>query len=447
MTRYERYKDSGIEWIGEIPAEWTVKKIKHTCYVKGRVGWKGLKSSEFLVDGYSYLITGTDFKNDKIDWRNCYHIDQERYDEDPYIQLQNDDLLITKDGTIGKLAVVKNLEKPACLNSGIFVVRSLVQNLSTRYLFWVLKSNLFSQFNEYTSYGSTIQHLYQNVFVEFSFTFPTFREQTAIADFLDRKTAELDRLIAHKARLIQLYDEERAAIINQAVTRGLDPTARTKPSGIDWLGDIPAHWEVKKIKFISKLQGGFAFKSDSFTERGIPIIRIGDIKSVIDWENCKKIPESLEIPDAFVLRKNDTLIALSGATTGKTAFISESPQLAYINQRVAKVGFMNKLLYFILSSSMIQRVIVLTAAGSAQENISNAQIENIEVALPMDEQEQTAIVNHIDTECARIDAITAKLRQQIDLFKEYRATLISEAVTGNIDARECAPGHAMIQEK
>lgn len=169
INKYEINKDSGIEWIGEIPEHWVVKKIKHRCYVKGRVGWKGLKSSEFLKDGFSYLVTGTDFKNDTVDWDNCYHIDEERYNEDPYIQLQNEDLLITKDGTIGKLAVVTNLDKPACLNSGIFVVRSTNVDFSTRFLLWVLKSSTFSDFNGLTTYGSTIQHLYQNVFMEFAF--------------------------------------------------------------------------------------------------------------------------------------------------------------------------------------------------------------------------------------------------------------------------------------
>lgn len=111
MKPYPQYKDSGVEWIGEVPKHWGVKKIKHCCYVKGRVGWKGLKSSEFLLDGFSYLVTGTDFKNGMINWAECHHIDKERYEEDPYIQLQNDDLLITKDGTIGKLAIIKSLDK------------------------------------------------------------------------------------------------------------------------------------------------------------------------------------------------------------------------------------------------------------------------------------------------------------------------------------------------
>ena len=211
-------KDSGVEWIGEIPVGWDVKKIKHRCYVKGRVGWKGLKSREFLIEGFSYLVTGTDFKGGKVDWKGCYQIDKDRYEEDPYIQLHEHDLLITKDGTIGKLAIIDELDKPACLNSGIFVVRSLNRDFATRYLYWVLMSNVFTQFNNYTSYGSTIRHLYQNVFVEFSFGFPTPEEQTSIANFLDRKTVEIDAQIAKTQRIIELQREYRTTLISDVVT-------------------------------------------------------------------------------------------------------------------------------------------------------------------------------------------------------------------------------------
>lgn len=165
MKAYPAYKDSGVKWIGQVPKEWRFKRIKHTTYVKGRIGWKGLRSDEFLEKGYAFLITGTDFSNGLIDWKTCYHIDRERYEEDPYIQLKEDDLLITKDGTIGKVALVKNLDGFACLNSGIFVVRPTTPDYITRYMYWVLISSTFKEFNHYTSSGSTIKHLYQNVLV------------------------------------------------------------------------------------------------------------------------------------------------------------------------------------------------------------------------------------------------------------------------------------------
>lgn len=264
LKKYSKYKPSGVEWIGDIPEHWKVKKIKHCCYVKGRVGWNGLKASEFLIEGFAYLITGTDFKDGLVDWENCYHIDEERYREDPFIQLKNEDLLITKDGTIGKLAIVDKLDKPACLNSGIFVVRSLLSTFDTRYLYWILQSNVFRNFNEFTSYGATIQHLYQNVFVNFDFCLPVIKEQKSIANFLYTKTAQIDKLIANKQKLIELLNEERSAIINHAVTRGISPNVKLKDSGIEWLDKIPEHWETKKLKYVGEIISGGAFNSSAF---------------------------------------------------------------------------------------------------------------------------------------------------------------------------------------
>ena len=244
---YPHYKDSGVEWIKTIPATWNVSRIKNTTYLKGRVGWKGLTSDEFLDHGYSYLVTGTDFKNKYIDWTSCYSVDKERFEDDPFIQLQNDDLLITKDGTIGKLAIVKELNGYACLNSGIFLVRPLNTYLA-EYMYWVLSSNSFRVFCDLSSQGSTIQHLYQNVFEKFLFPSPPKNEQKKIINFLDRETAKIDALIQEQEKLIELLKEKRQAVIRNAVCRGLDPNVPMKDSGVGALGMIPEHWNVDRLK-------------------------------------------------------------------------------------------------------------------------------------------------------------------------------------------------------
>jgi len=206
-----------------------------------------------------------------------------------------------------------------------------------------------------------------------------------------------------------------------------------KDSGVEWIGEIPEGWEVKKIKYISKLQGGFAFKSDSFTETGIPIIRIGDIKPIIDFDGCKNISEQLVVPSEFILQKNDTLIALSGATTGKTTFVESEPKHSYINQRVAKVGFDNKLLFFNISGDFVHKLILLTADGSAQENISNSQIENIDIAIPASKPEQTAIANYLDCKTAEIDQLIAQKERLLYLYEEEKTAIINQAVTQGIN--------------
>ena len=222
-------KDSGVEWIGEIPERWKVMKIKFTSYVKGRVGWKGLTSEEYMEDGYAYLVTGQDFQSKRILWDSCYCVDKSRYYDDPYIQLKNGDLLITKDGTIGKLAVVNGLEKPACLNSGIFLVRPY-NNYITDFLYYVLSSSVFSNFYFLRSFGSTIQHLYQNVFEEFSFPIPPIVEQGQIVSYLESQTSEIDRIISVGKNMLQLLKEYKDSLITQAVTGKIDVRSFAVPT-------------------------------------------------------------------------------------------------------------------------------------------------------------------------------------------------------------------------
>ena len=222
-------KDSGVEWIGEIPERWKVMKIKFTSYVKGRVGWKGLTSEEYLENGYAYLVTGQDFQSKTILWDSCYYVDKDRYDDDPYIQLKNGDLLITKDGTIGKLAIVDGLKKPACLNSGIFLVRPYNYYI-TDFLYYVLSSSVFSNFYFLRSFGSTIQHLYQNVFEEFSFPIPSIGEQEKIIAYLVKQTSKIDKIISVGKNMLQLLKEHKASLINQAVTGKIDVRGFSVPT-------------------------------------------------------------------------------------------------------------------------------------------------------------------------------------------------------------------------
>jgi len=145
VSPYPNYRESDIRWLGRIPRHWDIGRIKYSTYVKGRIGWQGLRADEFIDEG-PFLVTGTDFKDGFINWNTCYHVSQERYSEDPYIQLREGDLLITKDGTIGKVAVVKDISGPATLNSGIFLTRPLSGEYITRYMYWVLQSSVFTGF-------------------------------------------------------------------------------------------------------------------------------------------------------------------------------------------------------------------------------------------------------------------------------------------------------------
>lgn len=211
------FKDSGIEHLGEIPQHWELSKIKFVAYVKGRIGFHGLNSNEFQYDKGAYLVTGNDFDNNEISWDKCRRIGEKRFYEDPNIHLQNDDLLVTKDGTIGKTAIVKKCPNQATLNTGIFLVRVREKICFVKHLFYIINAQYFKEFVALKTCGSTIKHLYQSDFHEFKIPLPPLKEQDQIAQFLDSKISKIDKIIEKTKKQIELIKEYKNTLINQAV--------------------------------------------------------------------------------------------------------------------------------------------------------------------------------------------------------------------------------------
>ena len=214
-----KMKDSGIPWIGQIPQDWFTIKIKFTSWLKGRIGWDGLKSSEFKEDG-PFLITGTDFNNGHINWDTCAHITEERFMEDELLHVKDGDLLITKDGTIGKLAIVKKCPEKVSLNSGVMIIRNNSNwRYDNKYLYYILLSNQFYLWYEKSQNGnSTIKHLYQEQFYNFEFSYPNISYQKLIVAYLDKKCEEIDNLLKIKQEKIEKLKEYKKSLIYQYLT-------------------------------------------------------------------------------------------------------------------------------------------------------------------------------------------------------------------------------------
>jgi type I restriction enzyme S subunit len=431
---YPEYKDSGVPWLGAVPQHWSVQRVKQNSYVKGRVGWKGLTSDEYLDEGYAYLVTGTDFRSKAISWADCYCVDHERYEDDPFIQLRNGDLLITKDGTIGKLSLITGLDRPACLNSGIFLVRPL-SAYSTEFLYWVLASKVFGHFCDLLSTGSTIQHLYQNVFENFAFPIPTPAEQAAIAAFLDRETAKIDALVAEQERLITLLKEKRQAAISHAVTKGLNPNAPMKDSGIEWLGDVPAHWEVQAVRhFAHVLRGKFSHRprnDPAFYDGNFPFIQTGDITGAVKFITTYR--QTLNELGTSVSKEfpAGTLVMAIAANIGDVAIL-DFP--AYFPDSIVglipKDGVELNFLFYLMQA--MKQPMLMTATVSTQMNLNVDQIVSMVAAKPPI-GEQAAIIEFLDKQVAKADSLEGEAQSAITLLQERRAALISAAVTGKID--------------
>ena len=236
----EEMKQTGVQWIGEIPSTWNTKRIKYMATLKGRIGWQGLTSEEYQDEG-AYLITGVDFADGGIDWENCVHVPMKRWEEAKDIQIEEGDLLITKDGTIGKVAIVKNMPGETSLNSGVLRIIP-VEGYSRRFLYWVIKSAEFwNWFNYKNSGNSTIVHLYQGDFAEFLYAFPNYEEQEHIADYLDSHCGELDSIIAGIEKQIKILSEYKQSLITETVTKGLFKDVPMQDCSANDLGIIPKH--------------------------------------------------------------------------------------------------------------------------------------------------------------------------------------------------------------
>ena len=244
-----RQKETGISWIGRIPESWGLCKLGTSFYMKGRIGWQGLNSDDFIDDG-PYLVTGTDFRSGSVDWDLCYHISESRYREDSAIHVRNDDILFTKDGTVGKVAYISNAPDEVSLNSHLLLIRPTKEGISNRFLFWVLQSDVFDHYKEHVQHGTVMDSVSQSNMERFVMMLPPYDEQSLIADCLDTSIGTIDSAIGIIAKQLETLDGYRKSLIQEAVTKGLNPNAEMKSSGIDIVGAIPAHWSTSKLRHV-----------------------------------------------------------------------------------------------------------------------------------------------------------------------------------------------------
>ena len=341
MQRYDKYKPSGIEWIGEIPEHWEVKKLKYTL--------SALESGNRQTGGGNQLTQGVfSLGGEHIGWfgelllNNPKLISEEYYCSMNNGKILENDILLVKDGaTIGKIAIVK--EKPfekCAVNEHVFILRAN-QNYEPSFIFYYLWCDVGRKQILMNIKGSAQPGLNTNFVNEIYLTYFTKSEQTTIANYLDQKTAQIDKLISKKEQLLKLYEEEKTVIINQAVTKGV-PTSKgnkggrsevkLKDSGIEWLGEIPEHWEVKKIKHFCKIQGRIGFKgykSSDLVSEGQGALTLGAThiskKNKIDlsnpvYLNWEKYFESPEI----MVKKGDIVFTQRGAYLGKVGYINKN---------------------------------------------------------------------------------------------------------------------------
>jgi type I restriction enzyme S subunit len=434
MKRYDCYKNSDVDWIGEIPENWKIGALKH-CF-KFNVGFTPPTSNEKYYievdsnEGHDWVTIG--------DLKSKYIFDSKHKISDLAAESYNKDiipkgsLLYSFKLSVGKVAFAG---KDIYTNEAIFSILP-DENLELSFYYYCLPTILIHNANE-NIYGAKIFN--QEVIKNSKLPIPSLEEQTQIAAFLDYKTNLIDATIEKKKRLIELLKEKRQAVINEAVTKGLNPNAPMKDSGVEWLGEIPEHWDKLKIGRTFNLIGSGTTpntNTDKFYNDGnINWLNTGDLNDSYIFETKKKITViALKETSLKIFPEDCIVIALYGATIGKLGHlkIATTTNQACCVLSNSKSVINRFLFYYFLSS---REHIISMAYGGGQPNISQELIKQLYIPTPSLE-EQSLIVSTLDELTLKIDESINKIEIAISKLETYRQSLISEAVTGKIDVRE-----------
>ena len=413
---YPKYRDSSVEWLGEIPAHWDVRRLR---FVVGTSISKKEVSHLAPETEVSFVPMEAVHEYGGIDLDSRKPLSEV---VEGYTYFRNGDVIVAKITPCfenGKGALATDLCSAVGFGTTELHVLRPSSHVAPRFLLYLTFSDHFRRIGAASMYGAGGQKRISDAFIRnFRHPVPSLPEQRVIADFLDRETAKIDGLVARKERLIELLQEKRTAFITRAATRGLDPNVRMKDSGVEWLGEIPAHWDVKRLRWAIMFQRGHDLPSHEREEGDVPLVSSSGVSST----------------------HSRAVARAPGIVTGRYGSIGNFYLITEdywpLNTTLYSIELRNNNPRFLLYMlGHLSPLFVANALKSAVPGVDRNDIHPIETVIPAP-LEQQVIANFLDRETGKMDSLIAKIRQAIDILKEFRAALISEAVTGKIDVRE-----------
>jgi len=433
MEKYQSYKSSGNEWIGEIPDNWSISKFKFLT--KKEVQYGINSSSDNYVESGIRFIRTTDILESGSLIEDGVYVDESTIPERQITELY--DFLISRSGTLGRTYLHLNDEK---YTYGGYLVRfNFGSETLSKFIDYYCKSTSFSNWINLNTIISTIGNVNGQKYNNMELPLPPLESIFEIVQFLDSKNELIDRLISIKERKITLLKEQRISLINQVVTKGLNPNVKMKDSGVEWIGEIPEHWVVTKFNRYVFFQEGPGLRTFQFTDEGTKVICVTNItENGIDFTYKKFISneEYLEKYKHFTVQKGDLLLSSSGNSWGKVSEYLEDEKVI-LNTSTIRLNTldskrMNKnLIKYILKSEFVRTQLDILMTGSCQPNFGPTHLNQLIIPVPpIDEQIQ--IISNIEKHDFEFQKIIQLEQKKIDLLKEYRQSLISEVVTGKI---------------
>ena len=436
-TRYPAYKHSGVEWLGQIPAHWDVKRLKHLGTLKGGAGFPDSEQGD-PTQSIPFFKVGdmgsAGNEREMLYWQHAVSLPTARALR--AFVFTCDTIVFAKVGAALMLNRRRILTRPSCIDNNMMGFTPTICDPLWA-IYWLSGLDLRKLANP-----GAVPSVNESQLKDTETIVPPLPEQRAIAAYLDRETARIDALAAKQQRLIELLREKRAALISAAVTRGLDPNVPLKDSGVEWLGQIPAHWDVKRLKHLGTLKGGAGFPDSEQGDptQSIPFFKVGDMGSagnereMLYWQHAVSLPTARALR-AFVFTCDTIVFAKVGAALMlNRRRILTRPSCIDNNMMGFTPTICDPLWAIYWLSGLDLRKL---ANPGAVPSVNESQLKDTETIVPP-LPEQRAIAAYLDRETARIDALAAKQQRLIELLREKRAALISAAVTGKIDVRERA---------
>ena len=425
MKAYDSYKDSGVEWIGKIPTNWTAKRLSYSIAIqKGKIP-KNL-TSEKLIDSLPYLSMGV-LRGDKP---------MEFSNENGIVHVSKGDIGLLWDGS--NSGEVIRINREGILSSTVSLLTLKDNSIDKEFCFYLLKF-YENDFKENTI-GMGIPHVSGDHVRESKLIIPPYSEQQQIVSYLDAKTSLIDSLIEKTQRKIELLKEKRTSLINQVVTKGLNPNAEIKDSGVEWIGEIPIDWENGKLGYYSNVFRGSGYQylnqvDDDYEGVKERVVRISDITDFNPiWCEYKEQFENYRI------KPDNILIGGTGHYFGKSIYVTKEMEGLIHSYNIIRVVIKKqypKYVQYWLSSSNIREQMDISVLGSGQPFIDIQGLKDLQVIIPP-LSEQYEIVSYLDEQTQKIDKSILKEEERTNLLKEYRQSLISSVVTGKIKVTEDA---------
>jgi type I restriction enzyme S subunit len=429
FPRYPAYKDSGVAWLGELPGHWEVKRLKQNLrLLTEKTDRRDNPVALENIEGWTgrFIPTDSEFQGEGI-------------------AFEANDILFGK--LRPYLAKAYRAESSGEAVGDFHVMRP-VMGLDSRFAQYQILNRTFIDMVDGSTFGSKMPRASWEFVGGMELTTPPLPEQTQIATFLDRETAKIDALVAEQRRLMALLKEKRQAVISHAVTKGLNPDAPMKPSGIEWLGDVPEHWVVCAIRrVVTNIEQGWSpecfARSAEDTEWGV--LKAGCVnRGIYDSSDNKALPGEFAPMPEYEVQVGDVLMSRASGSpelVGSTALVTSTREKLMLSDKIFRLHFEQRIepKFFVAAlnsrplRSQIERA--LSGGNGLANNLPQASLREFFLAVPPN-QEQQGVCNYLEIELAKFDTLTAEAQRAIDLLQERRTALISAAVTGQIDVRE-----------